>query len=57
MEVKEVIIQSWLSLMRNRLRSSLTMLGIVWGITSVVLLKTSAAALTGLVLAAAVLAR
>jgi len=38
MEVKEVITQSWLSLMRNRLRSCLTMLGIVWGITSVVLL-------------------
>src|SRR5258708_18528716 len=38
MEIKEVITQSWLSLMRNRLRSSLTMLGIVWGITSVVLL-------------------
>src|SRR3954463_16172109 len=38
MEIKEVITQSWLSLMRNRLRSLLTMLGIVWGITSVVLL-------------------
>src|SRR3954464_9212982 len=38
MEIKEVITQSWLFLMRNRLRSSLTMLGIVWGITSVVLL-------------------
>ncbi len=38
MEIKEVITQSWLSLMRNRLRSMLTMLGIVWGITSVVLL-------------------
>ena len=38
MEIKEIITQSWLSLMRNRLRSSLTMLGIVWGITSVVLL-------------------
>jgi putative ABC transport system permease protein len=38
MEVREVVTQSWLSLMRNRMRSTLTMLGIVWGITSVVLL-------------------
>ena len=38
MEVREVVTQSWLSLMRNRLRSALTMLGIVWGITAVVLL-------------------
>ncbi|HEV2113892.1 MAG TPA: ABC transporter permease [Terriglobales bacterium] len=30
--------QSWASLMRNRMRSLLTMLGIVWGIASVVIL-------------------
>jgi putative ABC transport system permease protein len=38
MFLKELISQGWLSLMRNRLRSLLTMLGIVWGLASVVLL-------------------
>ncbi len=38
MLLKEVIVQGWTSLMRHRLRSALTMLGIVWGLASVVLL-------------------
>jgi putative ABC transport system permease protein len=38
MLLKELISQGWLSLNRNRLRSVLTMLGIVWGLASVVLL-------------------
>jgi putative ABC transport system permease protein len=36
--MKETILQGWDALMRNRTRSLLTMLGIVWGLTSVVLL-------------------
>src|SRR5215471_20079552 len=35
---KELILQGWQALMRNRLRSVLTMLGIVWGLASVVIL-------------------
>jgi putative ABC transport system permease protein len=38
MLLKEIIIQGWEALMRNRLRSALTMLGIVWGLVSVVVL-------------------
>ncbi len=38
MDLKELILQSWTSLQRNRLRSVLTMMGIVWGLTTVVLL-------------------
>jgi putative ABC transport system permease protein len=38
MDLKEVITHSWESLHRNRLRSVLTMLGIVWGLATVVLL-------------------
>ena len=38
MLLKELISQGWQSLMRNRLRSILTMLGVVWGLASVVLL-------------------
>jgi len=38
MFLKELISQSWQALMRNRLRSVLTMLGIVWGLASVVIL-------------------
>jgi putative ABC transport system permease protein len=38
MSWKELITQGWQSLMRTRLRSLLTMLGIVWGLVSVVLL-------------------
>jgi putative ABC transport system permease protein len=38
MRIKELILQSWDALVRNRLRSILTMMGIVWGLTTVVLL-------------------
>ena len=38
MQWKELILQSWQSLAANRLRSVLTMMGIVWGLTTVVLL-------------------
>jgi putative ABC transport system permease protein len=38
LQVKELIAQSWDALTRNRLRSVLTMMGIVWGLTTVVLL-------------------
>ena len=38
MRIKELILQSWDALARNRLRSVLTMMGIVWGLTTVVLL-------------------
>ena len=38
MKIKELIRQSWDALTRNRLRSILTMMGIVWGLTTVVLL-------------------
>lgn len=38
MRVKELIQQSWAALRRNPLRSTLTMLGITWGVISVVLL-------------------
>jgi putative ABC transport system permease protein len=37
-QVKELLEQSWDALTRNRLRSVLTMMGIVWGLTTVVLL-------------------
>jgi putative ABC transport system permease protein len=36
--IRELIQQSWDALTRNRLRSILTMMGIVWGLTTVVLL-------------------
>ncbi len=38
MRIKELILQSWDALARNRLRSILTMMGIVWGLATVVLL-------------------
>jgi putative ABC transport system permease protein len=38
MSLKELILQGWQALARNRMRSVLTMLGIVWGLVSVVLL-------------------
>ena len=34
----ELVAQSWSNLLRNRTRSLLTMLGIVWGIVAVALL-------------------
>jgi putative ABC transport system permease protein len=36
--VREIIIESWTALQRSRVRSVLTMLGIVWGIVAVTLL-------------------
>src|SRR5678815_4836486 len=38
MVFRDIIVQSWDSLVRNRLRSVLTMLGIAWGLVTVVLL-------------------
>ena len=38
MYLKELVEQSWIALLRNRMRSTLTMLGIGWGVVSVVLL-------------------
>ena len=38
MRLKELVLQSWTALHRNRMRSALTMLGISWGVVSVVLL-------------------
>ena len=38
MFLKELISQGWQALLRDRMRSALTMLGIVWGLASVVLL-------------------
>jgi len=50
MYLKELISQGWQALMRNRLRSVLTMLGIVWGLASVVLLLAYGQGLGGSVL-------
>ena len=38
MPIREIITEGWTSLMRNRLRSVLTMLGIIWGLVTVVIL-------------------
>jgi putative ABC transport system permease protein len=38
MPIKDIVRQGWDALMRNRLRSVLTMLGITWGLVTVVLL-------------------
>lgn len=38
MLIRELITQGWQSLMRNKLRSALTMLGIIWGLVCVVTL-------------------
>jgi putative ABC transport system permease protein len=48
--LKELVFQSWQALMRNRLRSVLTMLGIVWGLVSVVILLAYGQGLGGSVL-------
>jgi putative ABC transport system permease protein len=50
MFLKELVTQGWQSLMRNRLRSVLTMLGIVWGLASVVILLAYGQGLGGSVL-------
>jgi putative ABC transport system permease protein len=50
MFLKELILQGWQALMRNKLRSVLTMLGIVWGLASVVILLAYGQGLGGSVL-------
>jgi putative ABC transport system permease protein len=50
--LKELISQGWQALMRNRMRSVLTMLGIVWGLASVVILLAYGQGLGGSVLRA-----
>jgi putative ABC transport system permease protein len=52
MFLKELISQGWQALMRDRMRSVLTMLGIVWGLVSVVLLLAYGQSLGGCVLSA-----
>jgi putative ABC transport system permease protein len=47
---KELILQSWQALRRNQLRSVLTMLGIVWGLASVVILLAYGQGLGGSIL-------
>jgi putative ABC transport system permease protein len=46
-EIRELISQSYLSLSRNRMRSVLTMLGIVWGLATVVLLLSYGESVSG----------
>jgi putative ABC transport system permease protein len=50
MSLSELILQGWQALMRDRMRSLLTMLGIVWGLASVVLLLAYGQGLGGSVL-------
>ena len=52
MYLKELFGQSWVSLLRNRTRSSLTMLGIAWGVVSVVLLLAFGQGLGGAIVTA-----
>jgi len=50
--LKELILQSWAALRRNRMRSALTMLGISWGVVSLVLLLAFGEGLGGGIIAA-----
>jgi putative ABC transport system permease protein len=50
--LKELVLQGWQALMRDRTRSALTMLGIGWGLVSVVLLLAYGQGLGGCVLGA-----
>jgi putative ABC transport system permease protein len=52
MYLKELFEQSWISLLRNRMRSTLTMLGIAWGVISVVLLLAFGQGLGGAIVTA-----
>ncbi len=52
MYLKELILQSWAALRRNRMRSVLTMLGISWGVVSLVLLLAFGEGLGGGIVAA-----
>ena len=53
MYLKELIQQSWTALRRNRMRSVLTMLGISWGVVSLVLLLAFGEGLGGGIIKAA----
>jgi putative ABC transport system permease protein len=48
--LREVLIQSWQALKRNKTRSFLTMLGIVWGIAAVALLISYGTGMRGVVM-------
>ena len=50
--LKELVLQGWQALMRDKTRSALTMLGIGWGLVSVVLLLAYGQGLGGCVLSA-----
>ena len=52
MYLKELFDQSWVSLLRNRTRTTLTMLGIAWGVISVVLLLAFGEGLGGAIVTA-----
>ncbi len=52
MFLKDLVLQGWQALMRDRTRSALTMLGIGWGLVSVVLLLAYGQGLGGCVLSA-----
>jgi putative ABC transport system permease protein len=52
MYFKELLGQGWVSLLRNRLRSALTMAGIAWGVVSVVLLLAFGEGLGGAIVTA-----
>ena len=52
MYLRELFDQSWVSLLRNRTRSTLTMLGIAWGVVSVVLLLAFGRGLGGAIVTA-----
>ncbi len=48
--LREVLIQAWIALKRNKTRSFLTMLGIVWGIAAVALLISYGTGMRGVVM-------
>jgi putative ABC transport system permease protein len=52
MYLRELMEQSWIALLRNRMRSTLTMLGIAWGVVSVVLLLAFGEGLGGSIISA-----
>jgi putative ABC transport system permease protein len=52
MYLRELMEQSWIALLRNRMRSTLTMLGIAWGVISVVLLLAFGEGLGGSIITA-----
>src|SRR3970040_1225091 len=50
--LREILIQAWAALKRNKMRSFLTMLGIVWGIAAVALLIAYGTGMRSVVMAA-----